>query len=157
MMDIKILNKGNRNLLICTRNNGTIEKAEIGPNIPFHDLAHFIVEKHLGLKHGFYGNIYNGYTVKELSDKEIIKTLPVESVVSEIATRALQSIWSGACSIEQFNSLIEAEFKNLSINFRLNLTEEEVFQMYSQYDELITQWKQLKEGESIEVRLTIKP
>ncbi len=50
MMDIKILNKGNRNLLICNRDNGTIEKADLGPNTPFHDLAHFIVEKHLGLK-----------------------------------------------------------------------------------------------------------
>jgi hypothetical protein len=157
MMDIKILNKGNRNLLICTRNNGTIEKADLGPHTPFHDLAHFIVEKHLGLKYGFYGNINNGFTVKELSDKEIIKTLPVESTVSEIVTRALQSVWSGACSIEQFNSLIEAEFKNLSINFPLNLTEDNVFQMYSQYDELITQWTKLKEGESMEVRLAIDP
>jgi len=156
-MDIKIINKGNRNLLICIRNNGTIEKAELGPNTPFHDLSHFVVEKHLSLKHGFYGNINNGFTVKELSDKEIIMRLPVESVVSEIVTRALQSTWSGACSIEQFDSLIETELKNLSINFPLNLTDENVFQMYSQYDELITQWKELKEGESIELKLTINP
>src|SRR5687768_12560915 len=157
MMDIKIVNKGNRNLLICNRNNGTIEKADLGPNTPFHDLAHFVVEKHLGLKHGFYGNINNGFTIKELSDKEIIKTLPIESAVSEIVTRALQSTWSGACSVEQFNSLIKTEFQNLSINFPLNLTEENVFQMYSQYDELIAKWKELKEGESIEVRLAINP
>lgn len=154
-MDIKILNKGNRNLLVCIRDNGTIEKADLGPSTPFHDLAHFVVEKCLGLKYGFYGNINIGYTVKELSDKEIVMTLPVESTVSEIATRALQSVWSGACSIEQFNNLVELELKNNSINFQLNLKDEDVFQMYSYYDELITQLKDLKEGESIEVSFKI--
>lgn len=154
-MKIKIVNKGNRNLLICYRNNGSIEKADLGPTIPFHDLAHFVVEKQLALKQGFYGNINNGFTVSELSNKEIIKTLPVESTVSEIATRALQSIWSGATSVKQYSELIEAEFKALSINFPLNLTEEEVFQMFLQYDELTAKWNGIKEGESIELDLDV--
>lgn len=154
-MKIKIVKKGNRNLLICYRSNGSIEKADLGPDIPFHDLAHFVVEKQLSLKQGFYGNINSGFTVNELSDKEIIKTLTVESTVSEIATRALQSLWSGATSVEQYHHLIEAEFKALSISFPLNLTEEKVFQMFLEYDDLTKRWKAIKEGESIELDLDV--
>jgi len=154
-MKIKLFNEGNRNRLICIRDNGTIEKADLGPALPFHDLAHFVVEKELGLKNGFYGNINRGYSVNELSDKEIIRTLPVESIVSEIVTRGLQSLWSGAASIEQLGDLIEAEFNILSIQYSLCLTDETIFQMYSNYNELITLWKEKGEGEYLELSIDI--
>jgi hypothetical protein len=64
-MNIKLIKKGSRSQLICTTKNGRVEKADLGPNIPFHDLAHFVVEQHLNLKHGFYGNIYNGFTIEQ--------------------------------------------------------------------------------------------
>lgn len=68
-MQIKILNKGNRNKLICERKDGTVEIADLGPNLPFHDIAHFIVERKLKLKKGFYGNIFYGYS--RVLDKEL--------------------------------------------------------------------------------------
>src|SRR5687768_11623932 len=109
-MKIKFINKGTRNLLICERKDATVEIADIGPALPSHDIAHFIVERALKLQHGFYGNIYNGYTVKELSEKEIIKSLNIEAGVAEITTRALQSLSTGACTVHEFTELIEEEF-----------------------------------------------
>jgi hypothetical protein len=109
-MRIRIINKGDRNQLVCERKDGTFEIADLGPKLPYHDLAHFIVERQLKLKKGFYGNIYNGYSVKQLSDKEIIKTLPLQSTVAEITARALQSLGSGSCTMDQFLTLIYEEF-----------------------------------------------
>ncbi len=138
-------------MLVCVRDDGSVERADLGPNTPYHDMAHFIVERYLGLKLGFYGQINRGYSVSELSDKEIIKTLPSEAMVSEIITRALQSVWSGAVSLEQVQSLVEDEMEHLSINFPYSLSEEDVFKMYTDYDALLERWRVLNEGESVDL------
>ena len=154
-MKIRIINKGNRNQLICKRHDETTEIVNLGPDLPFHDIAHFVVEQQLNLQRGFYGNINNGYTVKQLSDKEIIKTLPVESAVSEIVTRALQSLSTGSCSISQFKDLIAEEFSIWSINYSIALYEEEIRKMLTNYQNLVEQWNQLNEGESLDLEFDI--
>jgi hypothetical protein len=118
-------------------------------------MAHFVVEQLLNLQQGFFGNINNGYTAKQLSDKEIIRTLPVESAVSEIITRALQSLSSGACSISQFKDLITEEFSLWSINYPITLPEEEIRQLLANYQNLVEQWNQLKEGDSLDLEFDI--
>jgi hypothetical protein len=155
-MRIKILNKGNRNQLVCEKKDGSFEIADLGPKLPFHDIAHFIVERQLKLSNGFYGNIYEGYSVSQLSDKEIIKTLPLQSAVSEIITRALQSLAAGACTTEQFTELIHAEFKLYSINSPLHLGKQEINGMLTDYQNLVSHWQKLKEGESLELNLQIE-
>ena len=155
-MKIRIINKGNRSQLICKRHDNTTEIINLGPNLPFHDIAHFVVEQQLNLQHGFYGNINNGYSFEQLSDKEIIKTLPVESMASEIIIRALQSLSTGACSVSQFKDLITEEFSVWSINYPITLQEEEIRQLLTNYQNLVDQWSQLKEGDSLELELDIR-
>ena len=154
-MQIKLINKGNRNQLVCERRDGSFEIADIGPGLPSHDIAHFIIERELKLKQGFYGNIYNGFTIKQLSEKEIIKTLHIESGVSEITTRALQSLSTGACTIEQFADLIYEEFNKFSIIFPLYLTKERILKMFDEYQQLMNRWQDLREGDNIELWLDI--
>ena len=51
-MRICITRKGSRNLLHCTRVDGSVASADLGPNLPHHDLAHFVVERAFGLQDG---------------------------------------------------------------------------------------------------------
>ena len=155
-MKIKIVHKGNRNQLICVRSDESVEMADLGPSLPYHDIAHYVVEKHLNLTQGFYGNISRGMTVRELSDKEIIKTLPVESTVAEIATRALQSIWSGAVPVGEFTEIVKAEFDVLGITEHFILSPDDAITMQLQYNDLFSRWKELKEGEALELEFKIK-
>jgi hypothetical protein len=155
-MLIRILNKGNRNQLICERRDGGVEIADLGPKLPFHDIAHFIVERQLKLTRGFYGNIYKGYSIKLLSDKNTIRTLPLQSAVAEITTRALQSLGAGACTMEQFTELINEEFELYSINFSLDLDKKKISQMLLDYKKIVSQWEQLKVGEGLELKLDIE-
>jgi hypothetical protein len=113
-MKIAISKSGNRSKLVCTRENGTFVVADLGPNLPYHDLAHYVIENKLRLRKGFWGMISSGYSISELSDKNVIITLDVESLVSEVIARALQSLASGACSTTQFIDLINAELTQLS-------------------------------------------
>lgn len=150
-MKLILTHKGNRNQLTCYRKDSSTTTTNINSTTPYHDLAHFVVESELKLKSGFYGNIENGYSIEELSRKEIIQILPQESMVAEIITRALQSLWSGACDLEQFIPLIKSELNTLNINYPLNITNETVESILSEYQKLIEHWNLVKEGESLEL------
>jgi hypothetical protein len=148
-MQVNITKKNNRNQLTCVRPNGSIVQSNLGPKLPFHDIAHLVVENTLQLNQGFYGNILNGYSVEQLSDKQIIKTLPAQAWFAEIVTRALQSLSSGACTVQQFPSLVETELQQFSISYNANLTQQIIDKMYAEYQHLLKQWHNLVEGETL--------
>jgi hypothetical protein len=149
-MLLKFLKKEKGGRIICQRQDGSHEIITLGTETPYHDLAHYVIEQKLNLRNGFYGNLENGYTLDELNNTEIIKTLPAETAVAEVMTRALQSLGSGACTIEGFNELIEAELQpDTSCNYHLDAGE--IAQMLDEYKTLTTTWSNLSEGESMEL------
>lgn len=150
-MRIRIIKKSGRNTLICTRPDGSYTKAEVGPVLPHHDLAHYVAERQLSLKNGFYGAIATGRSIEELSDKEVIKTLGAESWFAEIVTRALQSHSSGACTTEQFISLVREEMETFRLSVEYQLDEHAILQMADSFKQLLGQWNALPDGESLEL------
>lgn len=155
-MEIQLVKKESRNRLICKRKDGTMEVADLGPGLPLHDIAHYVVEKKLNIKRCFFGNIREGYPVSQLSQKETIQILPAESMVSEVVTRALQSLSSGACTIDQFKELIMQEIELQGIHYSLHLTPGDIEDMLQEYQQLLKQWKELREGESIALELKLE-
>ncbi len=115
-MVIRITKKGSRNVLVCVRPDGSTAAADLGPSLPYHDLAHFVVERAFGLEVGFFGNVAHGYTPAQLSDKEIILSLGAAPYRAEILARALGSMATGACAPEQFEELVNAELAGLSLS-----------------------------------------
>jgi hypothetical protein len=140
-----------RTQLIIKRDDDSTERAELGPTLPYHDLAHYIVEKQFQLTDGFYGHINKGYSVAQLSDKNIIKTLPQEALVAEILARALQSLGSGACSAIQFIDLINEELEVSQLTFELNISSEEIPTLLNQYKKIVKQWNELNSNESLQL------
>ena len=145
-MEILITKGKNKNTLTCKRTDGTSTSLNLGPDIPNHDIAHYVVEKEFRLENGFYGKIKSGMTIEELSDKEIIKNLGAETWLSEIMARNLQSIGSGAAKTEQFIELINWEAQNISgIEVPdMNLTDIE--RMKSEFDKLCGKWNFIPEN-----------
>jgi len=136
-----ILTKGkSRNTLTCQRADGTSTGVNLGPNIPNHDIAHYIVEKAFQLQNGFFGKIKSGMTIAELSDKEIIKTLGPESWLAEILARNLQSIGSGAASVEQFIDLINWEANSIGGIEVPSMSLLDIEKMKANFDQLCEAW-----------------
>lgn len=75
-MEIRIVKDNRRNILSCIREDGSVTSTGLGPDFPNHDMAHFIVESYFSLKQEFYEMIKSGMTIEDLSNKEIIRTLP---------------------------------------------------------------------------------
>ncbi len=108
-MHIRFTKRMHRSQLRCIRADGTVECADLGANLPYHDLAHYVVERRWGLTLGFYGNIARGHSVAQLSDPQIIRGLGPQSLQAEVLTRGVQSVLSGACAAEQFAELVNTE------------------------------------------------
>lgn len=154
-MQVNITKKNNRNLLTCVRPDGSIVQSNLGPKLPFHDIAHLVVENTLNLNGGFYGNILKGYSVEQLSDKQIIKSLPPQAWFAEITTRALQSLSSGACKVNQFTDMVQTELQQFSIDFTINLTTDIIEKMQTEYNALMQQWQALPEGETLKLNFVV--
>ncbi|HTA82002.1 MAG TPA: hypothetical protein VK783_03660 [Bacteroidia bacterium] len=151
-MIIKITKKLNRNILLCTRADGSFTSANLGAQLPFHDIAHYVTERKLGVKNGFYSLILQGETIERLSDKEVIKSLGVDSWLAEIFARALGALYTGACSIEQFIPLVYTEMSNRGQADSISVyNEDTVLEMYEEYKTLLDKWRELPDGGSIEM------
>lgn len=152
-MIIRFTKKERRCQLTYQRQDGAMLVADLGPDLPGHDLAHFVMEQALGMKEGFYGNLYRGYTMEQLGDKHVIRQLPVETMMAEVATRALQSLAGEACTVEEFNDLINLELSGMLTDFRISLSPAEITQLKNDYQQLINQWNALPMGETLGVEL----
>jgi len=151
-MDI-ILRKGShRNTLTCIRTDGTVTRINLGPNIPHHDLAHYVVEKQLNLKQGFYGKIKSGMTIEQLSDKTIIKTLDGETWLSEIMTRHLQSLGANTIKVEEFVTLIhwETQTNKHTEAYKVDLNTAKVIK--HEFETLCDTWDLLLDNETLELK-----
>jgi hypothetical protein len=135
-MQIEFIKSDKGGKAVCERADGTTEIIPLNESIPFHDLAHFVVEKHLKLQNGFFGHLARGYSYNQLSSKEVIKALPQEIMYAEIVTRALQSLSSGGCRLDQFSELVSNELSTSSIELRFTLSDREIAYMLEEYEVL---------------------
>ena len=146
------LKKGfNRNVLTCRREDGTSTHQNLGPSFPYHDIAHYVVEKKLNLENGFYGQIRSGMSIAELSDKNVIKHLASEAWLAEILTRNLQALSSHAATLEQYSELILLEAKNMSINKVPQMDLKVIVEMRNEYATLCNKWDALSENETLKL------
>jgi len=150
---ITITKKDRRNQLTCRREDGTCETADLGPLLPHHDLAHFVVERKLNLIDGFFGRIARGCSVALLSEKEIIQNSAPESLVAEIAARALQSLSSGACRTDQLAELVNSELSGWRAA-TIAISLEETEQMLAEFQGLVDRYTALQPGEMMHLEFT---
>jgi hypothetical protein len=128
--------------------------ADLGPNLPFHDLAHFVVERRFRLQHGFFANIARGYSPAQLSDKGVILSLGAEPYRAEILARGLGSLATGACDPGQFEDLVNAELSRLSLStMRIPTRVREA--MMLEFKALRDRYAGLQDGESLDLEFDV--
>ena len=145
-MEIIITKGKNRNILTCKRTDGSLTTENLGPDIPNHDIAHYVVETKFNMNNGFYGKLKSGMSISELSNKDIIKDLDSDTWLSEIMARNLQSISTGAAKVEQYIELVNWEAENIKgIKIpKMNLTD--IKEMKKTFDFLCEKWNLISEN-----------
>ena len=154
-MQIRILKGAGRHTLSCVRKDGTVTRAVTGPGMPGHDLAHYVAETTLGLKGGFFDLVEEGRSLAELSDPDVLRTLPRESLTAEVFARALGAATTGACRPDQFIPMVREELA--PGRMPEGLTESVVADMVARVEALMARWAATGEGHVLELEYPVPP
>ncbi len=142
-----VVHKGDgRHRLICVRDDGSSTRAETGPGLPAHDLAHFVAERALGLRRGFFGNIAAGRTIAELNDPGVIRALDAEAWTAEALARALGATATGGCRAAELPSLVRAELGDGALPA---LDDGVARAMTDELARLLAEWRALPDGAAL--------
>jgi hypothetical protein len=156
-MKITFSRNGGRARVICRRTDGTFTSGDLGPSLPAHDLAHFIVEQALQLPAGFFVSIAKGYSIQELSDATTVRSLGAEPYVAEILARALGSLAMGACTADEFPELVGTEFQQTGLRVPEGVSAESATRMLEALQLLLTRFAELAPGELMELQFCESP
>ena len=156
-MNIVFTRNGARTRMVCRRADGTFTSADLGPSLPGHDLAHLIVERTLRPPSGFFINIANGYSIQQISETTIIRALGSEPYVAEILARALGSLATGACTVNQFRDLLGAELGKMSLRIPEGVNPESATRMLEELQSMMERFRELAPGESMELQFSDAP
>ena len=78
--------------LVLVREDGSATVGPVGPADgygPVHDLAHYVVERALGLSEGFLGLVAAGWTIDDFEVKGTARRLPDEALLAEMVAGEL--------------------------------------------------------------------
>ncbi|MGH8143242.1 MAG: hypothetical protein ACREU2_12080 [Steroidobacteraceae bacterium] len=157
VMNIIFAPKRGRTRMTCRRADGTVTSADLGPSVPAHDFAHFIVERTLRLPTGFFVNIAQGYSIQQLSDAAIIRSLGTEPLVAEILARALGSLATGACTAGQFAELAGTELVQMGLRVPRGVNTESAMRMLEELRSMMERFAGLGAGEYMELQFSEAP
>jgi hypothetical protein len=109
-----------------------------------------VVERGWNLRQGFYGNIAAGYSLAQLSDKEVIQKLGAQSAQAEVLARALGSLFTGACTAEQFPELVNTELAQWQVPI-VPVSPALVQGAAAEYGALLARFNALGDGASLDL------
>jgi hypothetical protein len=146
------------NTLTCIRPDGSTTWAKVQDYFPVHDMTHFVVETTLGIPNAFYGLVLGGWDIEDFTVKGIASRLPAEAnLVEAIVGRLQRDLMPGSeFTAESFNEEVEAVLEGIGNPARRWVTEPELAHMRSELREMLSRWKDLAPGQSIEIQFLIR-
>jgi hypothetical protein len=147
-------------VLTLVREDGSSTTGAIGPPSgygPVHDLAHYVVERSLGLSQGFLGLVSSGWEIGDFERKGTARRLPAEAVLAEVAAgelsrQAMMWQWSTA---EDYVWAVETTVSKSQPEYEIPAITREMFEgMRAELLELRHRWNHVALGETLELTFT---
>jgi hypothetical protein len=144
-------------LLVLVREDGSSTSGPIGPPQgygPVHDLAHFVVERTLGLSQGFLGLVASGWEIADFEKKGAARRLPAEAMLAEVAAgelsrQAMMWQWSSAAD---YAWAVGATMRRSQPEYTVPEIGEQMFEgMRVELLQLRQRWNELRLGETLEL------
>jgi hypothetical protein len=144
-------------LLVLVRDDGSSTSGPIGPPQgygPVHDLAHYVVERTLGLTEGFLGLVAAGWEIGDFEQKGAARRLPTEAMLAEVAAgelsrQAMMWQWSSAAD---YAWALETTMRTSQPDYTVPEITEQAFEgMRVELLKLRQRWNELPLGETLEL------
>jgi len=157
---IKKRSDGQTAVLTLVREDGSSTSGSIGRPEgygPVHDLAHYVVERTLGLSEGFLGLIASGWAIRDFEKKGTARQLPAEAILAEVAAgeisrQAMMWQWSSA---EDYAWAVETTVRKLKPGYVLPAITHRMFEeMRAELLALRQRWNEVAPGDALELGFT---
>ena len=139
--------------LQCHRSDGSVLREQVQVGSAYHDLAHLVVERRLGIREGIWGKIAEGYGLAEynLPNEEREFAITADGYRAEfLATLVQSAVGTGSISQEYLDLLRTASAAN-AIPFP-DLPDHAVMQeMVEEATRLTQQWAAVPLGGEMEL------
>ena len=120
-----------------TRNDDSVELITLDAKTYLvHDICHFVVEKHMGYRNGFWGMLAQGYSFNSLFGKDNPQTADLRFI--EQIVGPVQSVYSGHIPGEHFDDTI----RHLDVTITSNLLPGSLAEVKA----ILDHWEQLPVG-----------
>jgi hypothetical protein len=148
-------------LLVLVREDGSSTSGPIGPPQgygPVHDLAHYVVERTLGLSEGFLGLVASGWEIADFEKKGAARRLPAEAMLAEVAAgelsrQAMMWQWSSAAD---YAWAVETTMRTSQPEYAMPEIGEQAFEgMRVELLQLRQRWNELPLGETLELSFPV--
>ena len=141
------------NTLTCIRDDGTSTWAKVQDYFPVHDMTHFVVETTLGIPNAFYSLVRGGWDLSEFTVKGNAAKLPPQAnLVEALVGRLQRDLMPGSdFTAETYNEEVDAVLAGIGNPERRHVTDAELGEMRARLRELMSKWRGLAPGESIEL------
>jgi hypothetical protein len=152
MMEMRVTkNTYKPHIILYQRNDGSQTWMQADDFFVMHDLSHYALEKTLGYSTAFMGMLNGGIDIKEFEDRKKRNKIIVskEAAYAEnMANLFLMEIMQG--NFEDFNAISKQAFETSWKNFPPpHLSYEEINSVRTFLRQLLKQWKELPEGETM--------
>ncbi|MFM1879115.1 MAG: hypothetical protein RLZZ241_1981 [Bacteroidota bacterium] len=149
-------------ILECIRQDGTRTWQKSKPGMVPHDLAHYVVETHLGFTKGFYGLLADGWDIEDFEKPKVNRplalwpqNLPAEALITEhlvnIVLTGLQPQAEAETLFASFGKILIANALDWPDALDMNRFKT----IQNRLGEILHDWHSLKVGEQLELTFPV--
>ena len=149
--------------LTCTREDSSTTFSKLQANFEIHDIAHFVVEKHLKLKNAFYGLLAQGYQIDDFlipkqKRPEALQSqnLPPEALFTEHLVNLLTVDYMQSDTKMDIASMLEGILEGQKLPFPEKLKKQKIVLIQKELSALMSKWDKLTAGNYLELILQIE-
>jgi len=146
-----IFKKGNdKNSITCKRSDGSNTWMEASAFMVAHDLTHYVIERTLELKSGFYGLLELGFDIADFEKKLKItpKQLPAEAIKTELLVNLILTERNDKTELDDFNSTFNSSAGQLGI-LKEEFDRNHLNRIRNHLNELLFRWGKLPVNETL--------
>ncbi|HEX6574693.1 MAG TPA: hypothetical protein VF042_06940 [Gemmatimonadaceae bacterium] len=139
--------------LTCIRDNGTTTWTKVSDYFPIHDMTHYVVETTLKIPNAFYGLVRDGWDISDFAVKGASKRFPPQAnLVEALVSRLQNDLMPGSSfTAASYNDEVVAVLEGIGNPERRPVTSDELDDMRHRLRDLMSRWKSLEPGESLEL------
>ena len=139
-------------VLVCTRQDGSQtwqRHQRYTEFFPHHDLMHYAVETTLGLRHGFYGLLADGWNITDFGEREI----PSEAILAETIVGLLDGERANGQQYDAdgFGEALIAALAQQGHRHERQVTGKELEAIRERWQELAGRWATVPVGKGLEI------